>query len=197
VEVLDLLRSAGFRAERNSGAARPRQTDILAEGHGVTLLIEVKDRKRVVEVGDIDNLRARLGRTTHDVIGVIFTKSAISKLAVKEIETDRSREIIVFIQPEIELLRKLKWRVINLIAQKRRELRVNGRVWVQTDLGAEHLKVPLPRSTMRFLAADSSSGYFWSKTRFAHAAFAVQIPDTSWARKRRNQAVVFAALEHS
>lgn len=40
--ILDLFRSSGFRAQRNSAAARPRQTDIYAQGPGLDLLVEVK-----------------------------------------------------------------------------------------------------------------------------------------------------------
>src|SRR5690348_12429839 len=129
LEVLKLLQSAGFRAERNSKAARPRQTDIHAHGHDLTLLVEVKDRKRTVDVGDIDSSRARLGRTTADVMGVIFTMSGISKPAIKLVESDRTREILVFVASELELLRASKVRLLNLIVKKRRELRVNGRAW--------------------------------------------------------------------
>jgi len=116
LEVLKLFRDAGFRAERNSRIAKPRQTDILAQGHGLTLLIEVKDRKRVVDVNDIDGLRVRLGRTTSDVIGIILTTSAISRSASKEIASDRTREILVFVASEIDLLRASKARLLNLIA---------------------------------------------------------------------------------
>lgn len=180
LEVLRLLEGAGFRALRNSRVARPRQTDILAEGNDLTLLIEAKDRKRVVDVGDVDDLRARLGRTTQDVIGIIFTTSAISGPAIKEIESDRTREILVFVAAEIELLRESKARLLNLITKKRSELRANGRVWFRTGVDGEYLHVSLPRSTMEFVAAQRTSSHFCSRTGFAHATFSMQIPDTGW-----------------
>ena len=180
LEVLKLLQGTGFRAEGNSKAARPRQTDIHAEGHDLTLLVEVKDRKRVVDVGDIDNLRARLGRTTTDVIGVIFTTSDISKAAIKLVESDRTREILVFIASELELLRASRARLLNLIAKKRRELRVSGRAWFRKGVGGEYLDVPLPGSTMEFVIGKHSSTTFRSATEFAHAAFSRAIPDTAW-----------------
>lgn len=170
LEVLKLFRDAGFRAERNSRIAKPRQTDILAQGHGLTLLIEVKDRRRVVDVNDIDGLRVRLGRTT----------SAISRSASKEIASDRTREILVFVASEIDLLRASKARLLNLIAKKRRELRANGQVWFRTGEGGEYLDISLPRATMEFVAGQAAGGYFCSQADFAHAAFSVQIPDTGW-----------------
>ena len=182
LEVLKLLQRAGFRAERNSKAARPRQTDIHAQGHDLTLLVEVKDRKRAVDVGDIDSLRARLSRTTADVIGVIFTTSDISKSAIKLVENDRTREILIFVASELELLRTSKVRLLNLIAKKRRELRVNGRVWFRKGVGGEYLEVSLPASTMEFVVGGNSSSTFCSATDFAHAAFVRSIPDTTWGK---------------
>jgi hypothetical protein len=181
LEVLNLLRGAGFRAHRNSRTAKPRQTDILAQGNDLTLLVEVKDRKRVVDVSDIDGLRARLGRTTPDVIGMIVTTSSISQPAIKEIESDRTREILVFVSSEIELLRKSKARLLNLINKKRGELRLNGRVWFRKGVGGEYLGVELPRSTMEFVANQDASTYFCSRTEFAHAALSMEIPDTGWS----------------
>src|SRR5271156_4975034 len=100
IEVLKLLEGAGFRAHPNARVAKPRQTDILAQGNDLTLLVEVKDRKRGLDVGDIDSLRSRLRRTTPDVVGVLFTTSAISRPAIKEIESDRTRAVLVFVDTE-------------------------------------------------------------------------------------------------
>lgn len=179
LEMLELLKSAGFRAHRNARVARPRQTDILAEGNGMTLLVEVKDRKRRLNSDDIDGLRSRLNRTTPDVIGVFFTESDISRPAIKEIENDRTRAVLVFVASEIELLREGRARLLNFIAKKRRELLVNGRAWFRTGEGGEYLNVPLPKSSMEFVMGQEFSSYFSSKTGFAHATFSTDLPDTS------------------
>jgi hypothetical protein len=178
IEVLKLLEGAGFRAHPNARVAKPRQTDILAQGNDLTLLVEVKDRNRVLDIGDIDSLRSRLSRTIPEVIGVLFTTSAISRPALKEIENDRTRVVLVFVASEIELLRAGKARVLNLITKKRSELLVNGRAWFRTGEGGEYLDTPLPRSTMEFVAGPCASSYFCSKTDFAHATFSTAIPDT-------------------
>jgi hypothetical protein len=179
-EVVELFRKCGFRAHHDSDAAKPRQTDIVAQGQGQALLIEVKDRKRAVDVGDIDSLRARLARTTPDVVGMIFTTSSITKGAIKEIESDRTREVIVFVSNEIELLRAATARLPNLIAKKRSELRLNGRAWFRTGDGGEYLNVALPKSSVDFTRDSNSTGYFCSATGFAHSAFSLDIPDTGW-----------------
>jgi Holliday junction resolvase len=180
VEILELLRASGFRALRNPGAARPRQTDIYARGADVDLLVEVKDRKRSVDVGDLDSLRARLQRTTADVVGVIFTTSPITRSALKEIESDRTREIIVFINSEIEQLRTGRARLSNLIERKRQELRVQGRAWFRTNVAGEYLDVQLPAPTIQYVLEGKTQAYFLSKTDFAHAAFSMSLPDSGW-----------------
>jgi hypothetical protein len=177
LEVLKLLEGAGFRAHRNARVANPRQTDILAQGNDLTLLVEVKDRKRIVDISDIDSLRSRLNRTTPEVIGVIFTTSAISRPAIKEIESNRTRVVLVFVASEYELLRASKARLLNLITKKRSELLVNGRAWFRAGEGGEYLGIALPRSNMEFVAGQRASSYFCSKTDFAHATFSTAIPD--------------------
>jgi hypothetical protein len=46
--VLQLFRDDGFPVHHNPGTARPRQTDIFAIGYDMLLLIEVKDRRRLI-----------------------------------------------------------------------------------------------------------------------------------------------------
>jgi hypothetical protein len=175
-----------LRSGPNARVAKPRQTDILAQGNDLTLLVEVKDRNRVLDIGDIDSLRSRLSRTIPEVIGVLFTTSAISRPALKEIENDRTRVVLVFVASEIELLRAGKARVLNLITKKRSELLVNGRAWFRTGEGGEYLDTPLPRSTMEFVAGPRASSYFCSKTDFAHATFSTAIPDTGGSNPGRD-----------
>ena len=179
-EILQLFRTSGFRAQQSVGAAKPRQTDIYARGYNLDLLVEVKDRKRRVDVSDIDNLRARLRRTASDVVGVIFTLSSLTRGALKEIESDRTREIIVFNEAEIELLRSGNARLSSLIERKREELRVQGRAWFRTGAAGEYLAVQLPESTIEFLSGANAKAYFHSNTGFAHAALAMSLPDPGW-----------------
>ena len=132
------------------------------------------------DINDIEQFAdARLNRTTPDVTGVFFTASAISRPAIKEIESNRASQILVFDGFELELLRAGNARLLNLIAKKRSELLVNGRAWFRTGEGGEYLNVPLPKSTMEFAAGLSTSSYFCSKTGFAHSTFSTDMPDTS------------------
>jgi len=197
LEVLRLLRDDGFRVHHDAGAARPRQTDIFAIGHDMHLLIEVKDRKRSVDVGDIDALRARLGRTTPDVIGVIFTTGSVTGGAIKEIESNRTRETLVFAAKEVQMLRTADTRLTNLLARKRHELRINGRAWFQTELVGDYAGIILPKSAIELTYGSKSVNSVFSKTDFAHAAFSLDMPDDSWGtgRVRLQLALTIATLE--
>jgi hypothetical protein len=192
-EVEGLLRSAGFRVQPNAGAARPRQTDLYATGHGMDLLVEVKDRKRKVDINDVDGLRSRLGRTAADIIGVIVTTSEVSSGALREIEADRTREILVLAPNEVELLRQHRADLLVLIQRKRHELRSRGRAWIGPVVGREHLGVRLPRSPIRFQCKEKKP-YFASKGGHVHMAFAMEIPDPGWGTSGGNGVVLSLQL---
>jgi hypothetical protein len=196
-DIVELLRTSGFRAQANSGAAKPRQTDVYAQGSDLDLLVEVKDRKRRIDVSDIDSLRARLHRTTADVVGAIFSTSALTRTAIKEIEADRSREIIVFVEAEIERLLSGKARLSNLIARKREELRIHGRVWVQGDATGQYVDARLPKSTLKFLSGSTTGNYFYSRTDFAHALLTMSVPDSGWGNPGGEGARLSLRLELS
>ncbi len=179
LEVEQFLRSAGFRTQRNAGAARPRQTDIYAQADDFDILVEVKDRKRSVDINDVDALRSRLGRTAADIVGVIFTTSAITKGAVKAIEADRTREILIFVSDEIRLLRRGRANALTLIQRKRNELRVRGRAWFGPLVAAGYVDVQLPRSSFEFQHQGHGS-YFASPTSHADFLYAMEVPDLGW-----------------
>lgn len=180
IEIAQLLRAGGFRVTSNAGAARPRQTDIYARALGIDLLVEVKDKKRKVDVADIDDLRARLCRTAADVVGAIFTMSLITRGALRAIESDRTREIVVFTKDEIEQVRTGSAYLRNLIERKRSELRVQGRAWFGALQRREFSDVQLPRTAVEFRHRREVKPYFVSKTGFAHASYSLNIPDPGW-----------------
>lgn len=93
-KIARYLRSSGFEVTVDAKAARPRQTDLFARNEDVDLLIEVKNRRRKIDVGDVDALRSRLNRVTSDIVGVIFATSDLTRGAIEAIETDRRREIL-------------------------------------------------------------------------------------------------------
>ena len=179
-DVAALLRAGGFEVTSNAKAAKPRQTDLFARADDVDLLIEVKNRKRRIDVNDIDALRARLGRVASDIVGVIFTTSKLTRGAIRAIESDRQREVLVFVEDEIDRLRQAEQNLKMLIERKRKELRVGGKVWFGAGLGSEYAAVPLPIATAAFKLGNKAWSYIESKSSFSGACFALQIPDPGW-----------------
>ena len=180
IEIAELLHTFGFEVTQNAKAARPRQTDIFASAGGIDLLIETKDRKRTIDVADIDALRSRLNRVAHDIVGVIFTTSKLTREAIKSIESDRQREVIVFVREEIERIRRGEQSLRTLLDRKRKELRVGGRAWFGLLLRSEYIDVKLPIGTIEFEVRNKVFSYFESKSSFSGACFALQIPDPGW-----------------
>jgi Holliday junction resolvase len=123
-EIAELFANAGFEVVTNPKSARPRQTDLIVRDGSVDFLIEVKNQTKKIDSGDIDSLRARLARVSVDVVGVIVTKSTLTDSAIAEIEADRSREILIFINDEIENILSHQQNVRALIERKRTAIRI-------------------------------------------------------------------------
>lgn len=179
-EIARLLRAVGFRVIINSSAARPRQTDLYAISDDLHILVETKNRKRPVDVGDIDALRARLGRVTPDVVGAIFTTSKLTGGAIRAIEADRTREVLAFTKEEIERVRAGRLNLRTLIERKRGALRVDGQAWFGSSVRNQYLKVTLPRGSIQFCFEPVAKPYFATGGTLNDATYALQIPDPGW-----------------
>jgi hypothetical protein len=71
----------------------------------------------------------RLNRIPSDFVGCIFNMSGYSSRAIKQVESDRTREILLFNAAEINSIFADRFEVHELIRRKRETLRVDGRVW--------------------------------------------------------------------
>jgi hypothetical protein len=171
---------AGFRVEMNPRAAVPRQTDANAQDDTIRILIEAKAQKRNVTIADVEDLRSRLNRTPHDVVGALFTTAGISDRAVQSIEQEHVREILVFVGPEIEQLRSGRQNMRVLIDHKREALNLHGKVVLNTRPNSKYLTVKLPRSDMEFRIGAAAGSYFESRSRFSGASFVLHMPDAGW-----------------
>jgi hypothetical protein len=118
----------GFDVHFNPKTARPRQTDLVAIRESQHFLIEAKWRKRDVDVRDVDDLRMRLNRIPSDFVGCIFNMSSYTSRAIEQVESDRTREILLFNAAEINSIFADRFEVKELIRRKRESLRVDGRV---------------------------------------------------------------------
>lgn len=79
--LADVFRQAHFQVVRNAGAAKPRQTDLVATYGPDHYLIEAKWEQHPADVSHIDGVRSRLGRTAGTVIGVIIAVGGSLRIA--------------------------------------------------------------------------------------------------------------------
>ena len=179
-EIAKLFSNAGFEVVANPKSARPRQTDLIVRDGSVDFLIEVKNQTKKIDSGDIDSLRARLARVSADVVGVIVTKSTLTESAIAEIEADRSREILIFINDEIENILAHQQNVRALIERKRTAIRIQGKVWFSAKKDLEFSDVSLPSGEFEFRIGEAVTPYFEMRSSFAGALYALEIPDTGW-----------------
>ena len=177
-EVARFFERADFRVEINPGAARPRQTDLVAIDNRLKILVEVKNRSRNIDVGDIASLHDRLGRTTADFVGAIFSTSDISPEAASEIEQKRSRPVLVFVNSEIERLRSGRMNIRALIEQKFSQLTLQGKVWISSESNSTYRAVQLPKTETEFQIGTKVGAYFESKSDFNATSFSLKIPYT-------------------
>lgn len=179
-EVAKLLREAGFQVTVDAGVARPRQTDLFARSDSFQLLVEAKNRKKKVDVGDVDAIRARLNRTAADIIGVIFSTSGLTDGAIKAIEEDRTRELLAFAKDEIEDLRRGNKNLLTLLERKRTEIRVHGKAWFSKVAELEFSDVELPTHHSEFQLRGKNSTYFESGSGLTEAFYSLDVPDSGW-----------------
>jgi Holliday junction resolvase len=146
------LNADGFVVHFNPKSARPRQTDLVAIHESQHFLIEAKWRKRSVDVGDVDSLRMRLNRIPSDFVGCIFNMSGYTSGAIQQVESDRTREILLFNAAEINSIFADRFAVQELIRRKRETLRVDGRVWFDDsrhESSTSHKNFPPPSREFR------------------------------------------------
>jgi hypothetical protein len=179
-EIAELFTNAGFEVIANPKSAKPRQTDLFVRDGAVDFLIEVKNQTRKIDIGDIDSLRSRLARVSPDIIGIIVSKSSLTGSAIAEIEADRSREILVFINDEIKNVLSHRQNVKALIERKRTALRIQGRVWFSAKRDLEFSKIQLPSGNLEFRIDEAVTPFFEVRSSFTGALYALDIPDTGW-----------------
>ena len=125
-----LFRSAHFRIDRNPGLARPRQTDLLAEGSGATFLIETKWRKQPATVADIDALRGRLDRSQSGVIGVLISLSGFTATALTAVLERRDRPVLLLDRADLERACARDFDLRRMLRIKQDALRLQAEVLV-------------------------------------------------------------------
>lgn len=178
VLLVNLFKEHGFEVSKNPQGAKPRQTDLIAFSNQGTILIEAKWQQRKINVSDVDDMRSRLRRMPLDIIGAIFSLSEFSREAIREIEADRTREVILFAPQEVATICKGKANLLQVIRRKRDALRIQGRVWFYQPNPKTHSL--LREGTERLLISGKSLTSIVSTTENSNLLFARRLPDTSW-----------------
>lgn len=174
-----LFKQSGFIVHSNPSGARPRQCDLIVEDGEFSILVEAKAQQRRAGSAEIDALRSRLARLPTRIFGAVFCLSDYSAPAIRTVEADKSREILLFSVKEIAALCNGQTNLFRLINQKRRALSVSGSVWF---LGSDSDREPhhLPQKLYHFLMGNVSVDVAHCRTNNADVTFALSIPDTAW-----------------
>lgn len=98
-----LFERAHLRVVVGSQAASPRDADLFASGRD-DFLVEAKWQKAAVGMDIVDALWGRLARTPPHVVGVVFSMSGFTSRAVKLVEENRDRPILLVRRAEVAQL---------------------------------------------------------------------------------------------
>jgi hypothetical protein len=180
-----LFRSAHFRTEHNPRLARPRQTDLLAEGGGATFLIETKWRKTPATVADIDALRGRLDRSQSSVIGVLISLSGFTATAITAVLERRDRPVLLLDHMNLERACARDFDLRRMLRIKQDALRLQAEVLI----GSQEPSFQSPSSSSdppvdgdAFLLTADGSRVPWIDARgsFSGFAFSRGLNDPDW-----------------
>lgn len=181
--VADLFRSAHFRVERGSRAARPRQTDLLATSMDATYLVECKWRKKKADSGDIDALRGRLGRTPGSVVGVLISMSGFTGDAIAEVEAYRRQPILLLGPEELDELMDGTAELRQTLTLKRERLLFDAQAHLvarQSDAPARHVPTgPVTAAADELLVDGARRPWATSRGGFGNLVFGTTL-DVVW-----------------
>lgn len=183
--VGDLFRQHHFHVRLNPGAARPRQTDLLATRGGTTYLIECKWRTDKANVDDLDALRARLRRTDRSTVGVLISFAGFTGSVLSEVGHHRSQPVLLFSGPEIEALVASPRELPDLLARKTDALLVDGEVLLDEPSRVRtrrQRKAEVPASGREFILPPDGdrTSVIECTGDFGLFTFTHELPDIDW-----------------
>ncbi|WUJ74677.1 restriction endonuclease [Kribbella soli] len=183
--VADLFRQLHFDVRLNPGAARPRQTDVLASKAGEVYLIECKWRSDKANVDDIDSLRSRLRRTDRGVVGVLVSFNGFSGSVLFDVEHHREQPVLLISGDELRLAADRREDLSDLLWRKKDALSTDGRVIVDEPLIARRrAKGPIitfPSAKESFLMSNGvASSVVSCGGSLTTMLFAQHLADIDW-----------------
>ncbi len=184
--VAKLFRRARFGVVGDAGAASPRQTDLVATGDGHTYLIETKWRSTAVDTGDLDQLRARLGRAAPGAIGILISIGGFTTKSVGDLCEHRDPVILLIDGEELEKAIAGDSDLKRMLSAKQDAMRIDGEVLV----GQHHKprpkrpralqNSPAPADAYFVLADGSRPNWIAAGGTFGEFTFARQVTDPDW-----------------
>jgi Restriction endonuclease len=183
--LVDIFREAHFRVEHNPGAAKPRQTDLVATYGTDRYLIEAKWEQQPADISHIDAMYSRLGRTESSVIGVIFSVAGFGATAVDEVSRNRQRPILLFGEPELLRVLARPEELVGLLRKKREQLVVHARAHLEAAKRPKPRPArplsDLPGTDMKLLDLDHKElSYLATGGEFGQFVYVQDLPDIDW-----------------
>ncbi|MEU1605547.1 restriction endonuclease [Micromonospora matsumotoense] len=182
--VADLFAASHFEVRKNAGAARPRQTDLLASRAGDTYLIECKWRADRADIDDVDSLRSRLRRTS-GAIGLLVSVPGFSGTAISDVADHRGQPILLLSGDEIGVLARRPDDLVRLLWRKQQALQVEGSALVDEPAQRKRIRPrrPLPASGSRFVRPSGPDAPLLAfGGGFNGFTFAHEVVDVDWVR---------------
>jgi hypothetical protein len=184
--VAKLFRAARLGVEPDAGAARPRQTDLVAtSAAGAMYLIEVKWRASPADISDLDSLRARLDRAP-SAIGVLVSVSGFSSTVIDDLKAHRDPQVLLIDGEELEQTLAGRTDLKAMLREKEDALRVHGEVLIRSrPLSRARPRRPLggvpAGSEAYFVLADGTTAE-WIKAKgdFGQFTFTTSLTDPDW-----------------
>jgi restriction endonuclease len=182
--VARLFRRAHFRVKPNAGMAKPRQTDIVAEGGGHVFLVETKWTTRSSSIAEIDSLKARLGNTHSSVVGVLISISGFSPTAIEAVGARRDRPMLLIEGKDIEEACKRDADLRLILRNRLDALLLDGDVLVGERLPSRQRGIasgdPVDGDAYLLMRDGSRVPWIYARGSFSSFTFSRELNDPDW-----------------
>ncbi|MGA9284119.1 MAG: restriction endonuclease [Solirubrobacteraceae bacterium] len=182
--VARMFRRAHFRVKPNAGMAKPRQTDLVAEGGGHVFLVETKWTTRSSSIAEIDSLRARLEKTHSSVVGVLISVSGFSRQAIEAVGARRDRPMLLIDGKDIEEACKRDADLRRILRNKLDALLLDGDVLVGERLPSRQRRTasgdPVDGDAYLLMRDDSRVPWIHARGSFSGFTFSRGFNDPDW-----------------
>ncbi len=182
--VFSLLRAGHMKVVRNPGAARPRQTDLLAISSKEVFLVETKWQGRLAGSPEVSDLRDRLTRVDPRAVGVLISISGFTKPAFNEVDNRRKHPILLVDRADLEEILSYEPDLVGHLRRKREDFLIRGRASasVLTKKRSRRSKLGgLEAPVSRFRLPDGTEKPWLSgEGHYGHFTFALDLLDIDW-----------------